>query len=168
MQNGYTPTNEGFYTVAFPEDCQNGMVVGEEGWIDRTSDGGANWIGSPSGCEQPLYALRFPHDSISGWAVGRAGVIISTIDGGGGIEENPKPQASSHRPSTTIVRNVLLLPPSSLLLHPSSLLDISGRKVLELHSGANDVSGLAPGVYFVRAVGGKLSAVSCQKVVLTR
>jgi hypothetical protein len=40
--------------------------------------------------------------------------------------------------------------------------------VLELHSGANDVSGLAPGVYFVRAVGGKLSAVSCQKVVLTR
>jgi hypothetical protein len=28
------------------------------------------------------------------------------------------------------------------------LLDISGRKVLNLRPGPNDVSGLAPGVYF--------------------
>jgi hypothetical protein len=31
----------------------------------------------------------------------------------------------------------------------ASLLDISGRKVMTVHSGANDVSPLAPGVYFV-------------------
>jgi hypothetical protein len=30
-------------------------------------------------------------------------------------------------------------------------LEISGRNVLDLHSGANDVRALAPGVYFVRA-----------------
>jgi hypothetical protein len=30
------------------------------------------------------------------------------------------------------------------------LLDSSGRKVLDLHPGANDVRALAPGVYFVR------------------
>jgi len=30
------------------------------------------------------------------------------------------------------------------------LLDISGRKVLDLKPGANDVRQLAPGVYFVR------------------
>jgi len=49
------------------------------------------------------------------------------------------------------------------------LLDISGRKVLELHAGANDVRGLAPGVYFLRsepsAVSGQPSAV--RKVVVT-
>jgi hypothetical protein len=39
---------------------------------------------------------------------------------------------------------------------------------MALHPGANDVSHLVPGVYFVRAVSGKLSAASCHKVVLTQ
>jgi DNA-binding beta-propeller fold protein YncE len=54
----------------------------------------------------------------------------------------------------------------------ASLHDITGRKVLDLHPGANDVRALAPGVYFVRsepsAVSGKPSAVAVRKVVLTR
>jgi hypothetical protein len=48
------------------------------------------------------------------------------------------------------------------------LLDISGRKVLDLRPGLNDVSRLAPGVCFVRerlAASGERSAV--HKVVLT-
>jgi hypothetical protein len=49
----------------------------------------------------------------------------------------------------TIVRGVLFLPPSTLF-PPSSLLSIDGRKVLDLKPGANDVSRLSPGVYFVR------------------
>ena len=165
MQNGYSPTNGGFYTVAFPEDCQNGMVVGEEGWIDRTSDGGAHWVGSPIGCEQPLYALRFPHDSISGWAVGRAGVIISTIDGGGGVAETMKDEGGRMKPGTTIVRGVLFLPP--LLSPPSSLLSIDGRRVLNLKPGANDVSRLAPGIYFVQS-SVDIRHSSIVKVVITR
>jgi hypothetical protein len=49
------------------------------------------------------------------------------------------------------------------------LLDISGRQVLDLKPGANDVRALAPGVYFVR----ELSAASpkpqaVRKVVVTR
>jgi hypothetical protein len=43
------------------------------------------------------------------------------------------------------------------------LLDASGREVLDLKAGANDVSGLAPGVYFVRQ---EPQAVT--KVVITR
>ncbi len=35
-----------------------------------------------------------------------------------------------------------------------ALLDISGRKVMDLHIGDNDVSRLAPGVYFLRVTGG--------------
>jgi len=69
----------------------------------------------------------------------------------------------------TLIRGVLWLPPaSSQKPQAASLLDISGRKVLDLHPGANDVSRLVPGVYFVRAVSGELLAVGGQKVVLTR
>jgi hypothetical protein len=35
----------------------------------------------------------------------------------------------------------------------AELLDVSGRRVLALRPGANDVSRLAPGVYFVRGEG---------------
>ena len=31
------------------------------------------------------------------------------------------------------------------------LLDVSGRRAMELRPGPNDVRGLAPGVYFVRS-----------------
>jgi hypothetical protein len=49
---------------------------------------------------------------------------------------------------------VLFLPRSaSTSSSPSCLLDISGRKVLALRPGPNDVSHLAPGVYFVRTAG---------------
>jgi hypothetical protein len=49
-----------------------------------------------------------------------------------------------------IVRGVLVLPASGVKREASSvLLDISGRKVLDLRPGPNDVSRFAPGVYFV-------------------
>ena len=76
--------------------------------------------------------------------------------------------------AATIIRNVLSLPPTSAVDREASraLLDVSGRKVLDLHSGANDVRALAPGVYFVRseptAVSRGPSAVSVRKVVVTR
>jgi len=104
MQNGYSPTNGGFYTVAFPEDCQNGMVVGEEGWIDRTSDGGAHWVGSPIGCEQPLLRTALSSRLHLGLGRGRARCHHLDVRWRGGIEESPKPQAPSPRPLTTIVR----------------------------------------------------------------
>ncbi len=47
-----------------------------------------------------------------------------------------------------------------------SLLDIGGRKVLDLHPGANDVRSLAPGVYFVREAQAQAQAV--RKIVVTR
>ena len=54
----------------------------------------------------------------------------------------------------------------------ADLLDISGRKVLELRPGPNDVSRLNAGVYFVRpvpvAVGREPSAASCHKIVIQR
>jgi hypothetical protein len=63
----------------------------------------------------------------------------------------------------TIVRGILELPPKLLTAH-SYLLSVSGRKVLDLHSGANDVSRLAPGVYFIRSPSWTLPL----RVVVTR
>jgi len=52
----------------------------------------------------------------------------------------------------------------------AALLDISGRKVLDLRPGANDVPALAPGIYFIRAPeaedGRPIPVV--RKVVVTR
>jgi len=89
-----------------------------------------------------------------------------------GVEESHKPQATSYKPVATIVRGVLVLPrdmgengdcPASNSMRCSeglspvfarpALLDLTGRKALDLHPGMNDVSRLVPGVYFVRAAG---------------
>jgi hypothetical protein len=51
------------------------------------------------------------------------------------------------------------------------LLDISGRKVLDLKPGPNDVRALAPGVYFVRQQGSRGQGVEdsrVTKVIVTK
>jgi YVTN family beta-propeller protein len=89
----------------------------------------------------------------------------------GGLEEAASTEARMTKPPT-IIRGVLFLPRSLDPSIPSALLDIAGRKVLDLHPGANDVSRLSPGVYFVRSVpvaaGRRPSAVGCRKVVIQR
>jgi len=84
------------------------------------------------------------------WAQGTSGCfrIWFATNNPLAIAEQPH-QPSFTQPIATVVRNVLLLPecPSA---STSSLLDISGREVMELRSGANDVRALAPGVYFLK------------------
>jgi hypothetical protein len=83
------------------------------------------------------------------------------------------------RQAATIVRGVLFLPcrsdfPVAMnrgLEASPTLLDATGRKVMALKPGANDVSRLAPGVYFVRelsAASREPSAVAVRKVVVQR
>jgi YVTN family beta-propeller protein len=94
-----------------------------------------------------------------------------------GVEEN-LPQASSHKPQATVVRGVLVLnepgtrselPECNSFVSRAVLLDVSGRKVLDLKPGANDVRALAPGVYFVHeAVSDERPAVGVRKVIITR
>jgi hypothetical protein len=85
-----------------------------------------------------------------------------------GVEDSRQLTANSLRHLPTVVRRVLYLPGSSLSLHPSSLFDRSGRIVLSLRPGANDVSHLAPGVYFVRTASREGSDTDCRKLILTR
>jgi len=85
------------------------------------------------------------------------------------VADSPGAQTASPEPAASVVHNVLFLPEvPSHKLQAASLLDIAGRSVLELRPGANNVSGLAPGVYFVRAASRKPSVAGCRKVILTR
>jgi len=75
----------------------------------------------------------------------------------------PGPARSSLAPS--IVRGALFLrAAASRKPRASSLLDISGREVMPLRPGANDVSRVASGVYFVDAAAGQPPA----RVVIQR
>ena len=88
----------------------------------------------------------------------------------GGVEEGHKPRAPSSKLEPTVVRGVLFLPGDR---RPgtgdrAALLDISGRKVLDLKPGSNDVRALAPGVYFVIEAQAQAQAQAIRKVVVTR
>jgi hypothetical protein len=81
--------------------------------------------------------------------------IAVICDVGGGIEEGPVLLSGGHKPLTTITRGMLFLSEVSRSKpQVASLLDVSGRRVLSLRPGANDVRALAPGVHFVRQESG--------------
>jgi DNA-binding beta-propeller fold protein YncE len=115
------------------------------------------------------------------YVANREGHSVSIIRDSLRVGVESWPQASGHKPVATLLRGVLYLPRDMTEIRSGIsdrvprpvLLDVSGRKVLDLRPGANDVSRLSPGVYFVKAVGRKPSAVSgypssVTKVVITR
>ena len=81
-----------------------------------------------------------------------------------GVEKQEISEVRGVKSGTTIARGVLHLPPSPSPWLTQSLLDISGRRALDLKPGANDVSRLSPGVYFVRDSGAR----PVTKVVVAR
>jgi YVTN family beta-propeller protein len=91
---------------------------------------------------------------------------VSVIrDSGGGVAETMNDERGTVNTSPTIVRGVLMVGDSSQnTVHRAELFDIQGRKVLGLRPGANDVSRLAPGVYFAR----EAQAQAFRRVVITK
>jgi subtilisin family serine protease len=131
-----------------------GVVVGALGWvksaypgIDRDS-ALAILRGMCDSMPDPLYL-----QGKLGW--GRLRMSVPTT----GIAESPAPGVRQAAPASTVVRGVLRLPePGFGRDAVGVLLDVTGRCVCPLKPGANDVSGLAPGVYFAR-VGAEVSRV---------
>ena len=106
-------------------------------------------------------------DSLGGTLVSDASYRNFTIDTVFvGVSENRAGPGPDVRCAQTVIGSVLCLPLASGVGRQASsvLLDVSGRKVMDLRPGANDVSGLAPGVYFIR----EAQARAVRKVVLTR
>jgi hypothetical protein len=84
-----------------------------------------------------------------------------------GIEEGEQLASNGSRPAATVVRGVLFLNgdcPRTGTVPKAALLDISGRKVMAVTPGANDVSHLSPGVYFVS----EAQARAVRKVIVQR
>ncbi len=63
-----------------------GYVVGEEGTILRTIDGGNSWNDQLSGIYNNLNSVMFI-DSLNGWIVGEFGTILKTTDSGNHWQE---------------------------------------------------------------------------------
>jgi photosystem II stability/assembly factor-like uncharacterized protein len=68
------------YSVAFPSK-KRGWVVGTDGRILHTGDGGRTWAPQESGTKEELVHVKFVNDR-RGWVVGGGGTILFTDDGG--------------------------------------------------------------------------------------
>ncbi len=127
-------------------------------------------------------AIAFCRSDGAIWVAHGVGIV-------GLSEEQGWPAVRSLPRAVTIVSGVLVLgelgtrselPGRNSVMSRAVLLDISGRKVMDLHLGANDVSSVAPGVYFVVTPSPSSSppegerawvrgrAASATKVVITR
>ena len=102
--------------------------------------------------EWPTYQFDMARTGLYRWATS-------------GIEERTEERGTRNDVRVPgVVRGVLYLPGPIDPLAPWPLLDASGRQVMDLVPGANDVGGLRAGVYFVRT-GGRGDAA---KVILAR
>ena len=59
-----------------------GYVVGWNGTILVTTDGGTNWTSEVSGTSHCLNSVFFT-DALTGYDVGDSGIILKTTNGGG-------------------------------------------------------------------------------------
>jgi hypothetical protein len=170
------PAKIGFLNTINASDVS---VIGECAYVAAKASGLR--IISVADPEHPVEVGYYITPGYFATGVTVAGGYIYVADGGfgfevyqfygGGVDETPNAEVRTPNRGATVIRGVLFLPEaSSHKPQAASLIDISGRKVLDLHPGANDVSRPAPGVYFVRsepsAVSREPSAVT--KVIITR
>jgi photosystem II stability/assembly factor-like uncharacterized protein len=69
-----------YYLMQFV-NSSTGWVVGVNGLIRKTTDGGATWADQNSGISTDLYSLSFV-DTETGWVGGLGGIILNTTNGG--------------------------------------------------------------------------------------
>jgi hypothetical protein len=132
----------------------------------------------PGGPSEDTICILYMIDSIAGFFVQGEGPVsfnpivcqfIPSPDVG--TKETMNDERGTMNVGPTIVRGGLPLGVDSRQ-HSSlrtDLLDATGRRVLTLKPGANDVSRLSPGVYFMRqACGVGREASSVTKVLVTR
>jgi YVTN family beta-propeller protein len=100
---------------------------------------------------EPAFALNSATNRVYALDNGGSRLLVIADSLFVGLQDAHRLPGGGTRLSQTILGNVLFLPEaSSPKPQAASLLDVSGRKVMDLAPGANDVRGLAPGVYFIR------------------
>ena len=76
-------TNDFFQSVCFPSE-KVGFIVGLNGGILKTTDGGASWfyLKKSKNIGNPRFRSVFFTDILRGWICGEAGTLWRTVDGG--------------------------------------------------------------------------------------
>ncbi len=163
----WTTVGQNQYEAISSTGLAAGVVVGVLGWVKSAYPG--------IGRDSALAIVREMCDTMPdplywqgklGWGRIRMSVPDSTA-----IAEGRTPNASRNTHHASVIRSVLCLPASSVEREaPSVLLDACGRRVMALVPGANDVSRLPPGVYFVvkKEGAGRDTRGGGQKVVVAR
>ncbi len=167
----------GYYLsdVTLYPGCPDTVLVCGRYGVALSEDGGATWSSLNAGLTcLNIACLDFSVSAGIDLFAGTKGGAVCRYSFLTGIEEMPNAElrmTNGRQPSATIVRGVLFLPEASSVKPGAScvLLDITGRQLMDLRPGENDVRHLGPGVYFVRpasSVGRQASNV--RKVVVQR
>jgi len=82
---GWGKPRPALYSIVFA-DRLRGWIVGMDGVILHSADGGMTWDKIDSGTDKPLYSLVVK--GTQGWAVGNKGVYLTSSDGGRTWAEN--------------------------------------------------------------------------------
>jgi hypothetical protein len=96
------------------------------------------------------------------------GLYAQRVADGAGIAEAMSDERGTMNAGPTVIQGALFLPEAatSRKFPSASLLNVCGCNVLDLHGGANDISRVAPGVYFVR--GNQAQTLAVRKVIIAR
>ncbi len=174
---------DGIAHAALMVNCDTSEVIYLP-YYSRSSDHGVSWSepelvndDTTANSWYPDIAADSAGHAYVVWQVGSGEVWFSTNNPAAIAEETSNAELRAPNSGPTVIRNVLFLPRDMTEIRSGisdrvprpTLLDIGGRKLMDLKPGANDVRALAPGVYFVRqAASVKRDASSVTKVVVTR
>lgn len=169
-----TRTATSFEAWAILLDSTGELVYAKKVTVPSLTPGGSIQIGSFPPC-----TLGTAGDWTFRCSTDMAGDMVPTNDtmscrffvrGEVGVTDGRQPVPAGQRAAATIVRSVLVLREARGEKREtrSELRDIGGRKVMALEPGANDVSGLSPGIYFVRETQTQGQAQAIARVILTR
>jgi photosystem II stability/assembly factor-like uncharacterized protein len=158
--------------VALHPGAPDTIVAAGDSGVVISYDAGHHWTASNQGLEiRAVTSIAFTGDDGGTLIAGTAGRGCFVWSPSSGIKDEmigkmPVPHGTFYT-GPTVVRGVLFISHSAFRTPHSlaALLDISGRKVLDLHPGANDIRQLAPGVYFVRSAVSVASSTA-QKLVI--
>ena len=157
------------------DTAEQDSVVVQYTWAN--GDAPRSWL-APIKVSDTLKAVRWPEPKVvfspGATPYNVPGIVFSRYNHygawfnaawfGSGAAEPGQSAGHASAPGATIVRGVLRLPPAPSVGRPATadLLDISGRRVMSLRPGLNDVRQLARGVYYVV----RAAAQPATKVVL--
>jgi photosystem II stability/assembly factor-like uncharacterized protein len=161
----------GFYSVRFLSAGGDTVAAAGDSGVLLSTNGGTDWQDISAGLQKRGVAcLEFARRENDVLIVGTRGASCWAWEFVPGVEETPNAEVRTANRGATIVRGVLFMPPASGVMRGASsvLLDAAGRKVMDLHTGANDVSRLSPGVYFVREAQAQAQAQAACRVVVVR